>query len=73
MILDSPACHTTLVLLVDGLARFTFKDAQASVQDRLQLGPTKGGVMQLPVPAAGMQASCHSPCNMAWWPQHGQA
>ena len=31
VILDSPACHTTLVLLVDGLATFTFKDAQARV------------------------------------------
>lgn len=30
VILDSQACHTTLVLLVEGLAKFKFMDGQAS-------------------------------------------
>lgn len=30
VILDSQACHTTLVLLVEGLAKFKFMDEQAS-------------------------------------------
>ncbi|PRW45226.1 blood vessel epicardial substance isoform X1 [Chlorella sorokiniana] len=37
VILDSTACHTTLVLLVEGLATFTFKDEQGKLMKEATL------------------------------------